>query len=283
MPGTILCGDALEVLKTLPDGSVNCAVTSPPYFRLRKNSPSGDPGELGQEAHPQAYIDRLTAIFAEVRRVLRDDGIAWVVIGDCTAKRAYSDLGIKPGDLIGIPFMLAFALRRDGWWLKRDIIFAKKNPVPNPGRTQPTPSHEYVFLLAKSRRYSYDPEAMQEPATCTAPGRAIRFGGTKYPGNVPNATYSGRVYVPTGFRNKRDVWFLAPASGGGHTAPFPPALVEPCILAGCPPGGMVLDPFFGGGTVGVVVEKVGGDRSYIGIEINPDYCEDARRRIATSA
>lgn len=305
---TVLLGDALEVLKTLDDESVNTCVTSPPYYNLRDY---GVAGQIGAEGTPEAYIERLVEVFREVRRVLRSDGTLWVNIGDSyatrsgpqpptntrnsnghTAKRLPS--GYKYKDLIGVPWMLAFALRADGWYLRQDIIWQKTNCMPESVRDRCTKSHEYIFLLTKSERYYFDAEAISEPVTGESTKRYLReqqntagaishmprFGGGKYGPDqrTESRTKGGKAYIPTARRNKRDVWAVC-TSGfrGAHFAVFPEKLIEPCVLAGCPRGGVVLDPFTGSDTTGVVAKRFG--RDFIGIEINPEYHGMAINRI----
>lgn len=291
----ILIGDCREVLKTLPDQSVNCCVTSPPYFGLRDY---GVQGQIGLEQTPDAYVAELVSVFREVRRVLRDDGTLWLNLGDSyAANRSYQvnstkggpkhgpgqsvggsgskvPEGLKPKDLIGIPWRVAFALQADGWYLRQDIIWHKPNPMPESVRDRCTKAHEYIFLLSKSERYYFDHEAIKEEATG-------QFPGNKKP------TKSGRAYVDTGNemhrtsaglhnigpverRNKRSVWTVTPKPyRGAHFATFPPDLIRPCIQAGCPFGGVVLDPFGGSGTTGQVANEE--SRSAVLIELNPSY------------
>lgn len=303
----VLCGDALEQLRTLEPESVHTCVTSPPYYNLRDY---GVPGQIGMEETPEEYIDKLVDVFREVRRVLRPDGTLWVNIGDSyatrsgaqpptntrnsyghTAKRTPS--GFKYKDLMGIPWMLAFALRADGWYLRQDIIWSKTNCMPESVRDRCTKSHEYIFLLSKSGRYYFDAAAISEPITVESTKRYLRegekrrprFDGEKYgpDGSKESRTKSGKPYIPTPRRNKRDVW--ATSTGGfkgAHFAVCPEKLVEPCILAGCPEGGTVLDPFTGSGTIGVVAKRLG--RNFVGVEINPEYWQMAVDRInATTA
>ena len=297
-------GDALAVLKTMPSQSVNMCVTSPPYFGLRDY---GVDGQIGLEDTPDAYIARLVDVFREVKRVLRDDGTLWVNIGDSYCgtgdKGDYKDPkyadgrngqsvsktknvnGCKHKDLIGIPWMLAFALRADGWYLRSDIIWDKSgNCFPESVNDRCTKAHEYIFMLSKSKSYFYDNDAIREPVKEVSLNRAKY--GWHGKGDHGTGNYAGlgqvdtmeRFVNPNG-RNKRDVWHINTASyKGAHFATFPEALVEPCILAGCPTGGVVLDCFNGAGTTGVVCMK--NDRDYIGIELNPAYVELAEARIA---
>lgn len=280
---TIFCGDAVEQLRTLEPESVQTCVTSPPYFNLRDY---GTPGQIGTEATPEEYVRRLTRVFREVRRVLRPDGTLWLNIGDSYASsRKTGDFDrIKPKDLIGIPWMLAFALRADGWYLRQDIIWHKPNCMPESVKDRCTKSHEYIFLLSKSERYCFDAEAIQEKALESSRARyksAFNCGQKELAGRgrgsvAPN---SPGMREFTGCRNKRSVWNINTAGyRGAHFAVFPEKLAETCILAGCPVGGIVLDPFMGSGTTGAVAMRTG--RGFIGIDINPDYCALAAKRIA---
>jgi DNA modification methylase len=355
----LICGDALEELARLPDGSVNCGVTSPPYYGLRdygtakweggdpdcKHNPQkpdggewadrtlqhGEDGvyrtvckcgalridnQIGLEETPEAYVAKLVAVFREFKRVLRDDGTCWVNLGDTyvgggrggngdaitgrnkdasqidRSKRNSTRWGggnlpatdgLKPKDLMGIPWRVAFALQADGWWLRQDIIWNKPNPMPESVTDRCTKSHEYVFLLTKSARYFYDQEAVMELAAYDGRKDEQFKGSAKYKD-------SGQTFAENGHprwkkngdgdrvRNPRSVWTINTVTyQGAHFATFPPELPERCIKAGCPPGGVVLDPFMGSGTTGFVAVELG--RSFIGIELNPKYVELARRRI----
>jgi DNA modification methylase len=304
----IITGDVRETLKQLSDQSVNCCVTSPPYWGLRDY---GHNGQIGLEQTPDQYLEELVAVFHEVKRVLRDDGTLWLNIGDSYASfrdgkatpdtirgaslgtlvdkgkasnrkaSTFEGTPIKHKDLIGIPWMLAFALRADGWHLRQDIIWAKPNPMPESVKDRCTKSHEYLFLLSKSPKYYYDNEAIKEPSQNW--GTRDRSNGKYTSGDVPIAggKHGGLLGKPDESkpkRNKRDVWTInAKPFRGAHFATFPPNLVKPCILAGCPEDGIVLDPFFGSGTTGVVALKNG--RNFIGIELNPEYVKIATRRI----
>jgi len=253
-------GDALTVLQRLPSNSVQCAVTSPPYWGLRDYN---IPDQIGlQETLPQ-FINSLRTVFAELRRVLRDDGVFWLNIGDgyTSGNRGWrapdkknparamdvrpdTPDGLKPKDLMGIPWRLAFALQDDGWYLRADVVWNKPNAMPESVRDRPTRAHEYLFMLTKSERYFYDREAVREP--------------------------NGR--------NCRSVWNVhTQGFNGAHFATFPPKLIEPCIRSSSRPGDFVLDPFFGSGTAGVVAETLG--RRYVGIELNPEYVTLAAKRI----
>ncbi len=327
------CGDALEVLRTMAAGSVRCCVTSPPYWGLRDY---GVAGQLGLERTPDEYVARMVEVFREVRRALTDDGTLWINLGDCYAsspcgnpddartsgltspgrgkdaisragKRNTIVAGLKPKDLVGIPWRVAFALQADGWWLRSDIIWAKPNPMPESVTDRPTKSHEYLFLLSKSERYYYDAAAIVEPrvfeddagvcgwatgagehsavAHARDKGNARTFRGGQYVnGNKFNNSHAtlrtshGNVAPAKVGRNRRTVWTVATEPfPEAHFATFPTALVEPCILAGSAPGDLVLDSFAGSGTVGVVALRHG--RSFIGIDLNPAYVEMERRRI----
>ena len=293
----ILCGDALEMLRALPDNFVHCCVTSPPYYALRDY---GAEGQIGREDTPAKYVARLTDVFSEVRRVLRPSGTLWLNIADtyCASgkgeRNSHSAVSCKAKDMIGIPWMLAFALRDHGWYLRSDIIWMKANPMPESCKDRPSRCYEHVFLLTKSRSYYYDAAAIAEPM---APSSIARYKrgriGGKYAEEVPgqgniqglNKARSGGYYedgaMPT-VRNKRDVWQINPFPyKGGHFAAFPPKLVETCLLAGCPQDGIVLDPFLGSGTTAAVAKQMG--RHYIGIELNPDYCTLAEQRIGGAA
>lgn len=372
----ILQGDCLKVLRSLPDESVHCCVTSPPYWGLRNYNVDG---QLGLEKTPEEYIENMVAVFREVRRVLRKDGTAFVNMGDSYAgsgrggnpghsphikqktnagsltvrARRQETTGIKAKDLIGMPWMLALALRADGWYLRQDIIWSKPNPMPESVTDRFTKSHEYIFMLSKSRRYYFDQESILEPISqnthlrvsqatlAEQTGSARAHGGEKTNGNMkavtrkhknldddlrdkPHTFHSARVKNNESFdaamvapgrrsgnkerkpgsargcpegtgsnvcgsvpwegymRNKRSVWEVTTeAFKEAHFATYPTELIEPCILAGCPEDGWVLDPFFGAGTTGLVSDRL--QRNCIGIELNPDYVSIAMRRIKNDA
>jgi DNA modification methylase len=304
---TILIGDCLEVLRGLPDGMAQTCVTSPPYYGLRDY---GCAGQIGLEATPDAYVARLVDVFREVRRVLRDDGTLWLNLGDSYASdskwggatggkhvkalhgeagagRGKRQTGMKDKDLLGIPWMVAFALRADGWWLRQDIIWHKPNPMPESVTDRCTKAHEYVFLLTKSARYFYDAAAIAEDAIHA--GQEVTLGekslsrgqasgaGVKASGNGLAASVTVGAT-----RNARSVWPIATQPySGAHFATMPPALAERCIKAGSKPGDMVLDPFGGAGTTGLVADRLG--RSATLIELNPEYARLARERITADA
>lgn len=384
---TIIQGDSLTILKTLPDESVNCCVTSPPYWGLRDY---GCSGQLGLEKTPEEYVAKMVEVFREIRRVLRKDATLWLNMGDCYAsggkhnnegfnerwhgkhflsnKQGGTDQerperpsvqNLKPKDLMGIPWRVAFALQADGWYLRMDIIWAKPNPMPESVQDRPTKAHEYIFLMSKSAKYYYDAEAIKEliqsgpsdirkmiekkdrydakhfhndpgplaaanyrthigkkravggsrkpagwqsgpgahdsipkgrypdsfkgslPGRKDGPGQDRREKGDRIHGNLPGRDDGGLACNDSTqlYRNKRSVWTVATQPyADAHFATFPEKLVKPCILAGCPQGGTVLDPFAGSGTTGMVAEYLG--RNSILIELKPEYCEMARERTA---
>ena len=305
----ILNGDCRDVLKTLPDESVNCCVTSPPYFGLRDY---GVEGQIGLEESPDAFVAELVAVFRDVRRVLRADGTLWLNLGDsycanggiasqglrgqmagrsvCGARdgvqRNKPSAELKPKDLIGIPWRVAFALQSDGWWLRQDIIWHKPNPMPESTEDRCTKSHEYVFLLTKSPRYFFDNKAIQEPAEKPeGPRQKTQKYGAAYieTGDGRLRTKANLVNIgASDVRNKRSVWTIATQPySEAHFATFPPTLIEPCIKAGCPAGGTVLDPFGGAGTTGLVADRLGRDALLI--ELNPAYAAMARNRLERDA
>ena len=349
MKDIILHGNCIETLKTIPDESVDCCITSPPYYGLRdygtgtwvggnpncphkrlskfsENTATGHAQEelignvgdaiyksvcplcgavredkqIGLEETPEQYIENLVNVFREVKRILKPDGTLWVNIGDSyngnkigntevnKHKTAVTDSfkkklwdGAKCKDLIGIPWLLAFALRSDGWYLRQDIIWHKPNPMPESVKDRCTKSHEYIFLLSKSPKYYFDYEAIQEEAICKDDRRAgmghIDYDG-KRGGNQTSLGQQSFVSISE-TRNKRDVWSVIPSHyKEAHFATFPEELVTPMILAGCPKDGIVLDPFMGSGTTGAVA--ILNKRHYIGCELNEAYIEMANRRIA---
>jgi len=303
----IITGDCREVLRTLPDKSVHCCVTSPPYFGLRDY---GMAAQIGLEQTPDAFVAEMVSVFREVRRVLRDDGTLWLNLGDSYAgsgkagpkqstnkgslvasvqrdeavTRGAGDdrlFGCKPKDLIGIPWRVAFALQADGWYLRQDIIWHKPNPMPESVTDRCTKAHEYVFLLSKSARYFYDAGAIAEEGVVPAGTKAAKGSAERYAlGGVNARPPEYKVY--DGTRNRRSVWTVATQPySGAHFATFPPALIDPCILAGCPVGGTVLDPFGGAGTTGLVADRLG--RNAVLVELNPAYVGIATRRIEGDA
>jgi DNA modification methylase len=273
----IINGEALDALKKLPDSLVQTVVTSPPYYGQRDY---GNDKQIGIEESQDEYITRLLEIFDEVKRVLKEDGTLWLNLGD-----KYID-----GNLAGLPWKLALALKERGWILRSDIIWYKPNAMPSSVKNRPTTDHEYIFLLAKISKYYYDADAIREPHVTFSENSKMRGGrnhlgkkgGTPEQGkNAGNSNlHNGRwdqAFHPKG-RNKRTVWEV-PLSKfrDAHFAVFPEQLIEPCILAGSSEGEIVLDPFFGAGTVGLVAIKKG--RKFIGIDINEDYCQIASKRI----
>ena len=311
----IIEGDCIEGMRTLADGSVNCCVTSPPYFGLRDY---GHKGQIGLEETPDDYVQKMVEVFREVRRVLRDDGTLWLNLGDSYAaarggthqpaetlaggKGGRTDdggrvnrdrhdgynptrnaraIGLKHKDLIGIPWRVAFALQADGWYLRQDIIWHKPNPMPESVRDRCTKAHEYIFLLSKSERYYFESEAIKEPSIT---------GDTRKPYGSDGAWQmdgrnkwdegkgSQRVNADPTSRNRRSVWTVATRPyKGAHFATFPPDLIRPCILAGCPKDGTVLDPFGGSGTTAQVALEEG--RKAVLCELNADYIALAHKRL----
>lgn len=353
----LLQGDCLDVLPTLPAGSVQCCVTSPPYFGLRDyqtaqweggdpecdHSPGGQKRvgkttlrgstttqghqqepyknhcpkcgatridqQIGTEETPVAYVANLVTVFREVWRVLADDGVLWLNLGDSYngSGGAGGDYGkgglkegqpkypgrridgLKPKDLIGIPWRAAFALQDDGWYLRSDVIWHKLNPMPESVTDRPTKAHEYMFLLTKQAKYYYDADAIREAQSANSHGgqlqKFVNGNGRKREQlqSVKTSTLGGVAsdYSPFG-RNKRSVWSIpSQPYSGAHFATMPPDLVAPCILAGSRPGDTVLDPFSGSGTTGEVALRY--SRRYVGIELNPDYIQLAHKRIAPYA
>ena len=255
----LLIGDALDTLHTLKAQSVHCCVTSPPYWGLRDY---GHDGQIGLEATPQEYVAKMVEVFREVRRVLVCDGSLWLNLGDC-----YEDK-----NLVGIPWRVALALQADGWYLRSDIIWHKPNPMPESVTDRPTRAHEYIFLLTKSRSYYYDADAIREPAVREGSGnkeRKVSAEGERQRRNTHLGSSIPWTNDGTG-RNRRDVWTInSKPYSGAHFAVFPPTLIKPCILAGCPVGGVVLDPFLGSGTTARAAMDLG--RQWVGIELNADY------------
>ena len=306
----LINGDCLTELKNLEPESVHCCVTSPPYWGLRDY---GVEGQLGLEKTPEEYVEKLVAVFREVRRVLADDGTLWLNLGDSysgsmkgsggndpersckqvTNSGSYFgsqvdnarkiNTGLKPKDLMGIPWRVAFALQADGWYLRQDIIWAKPNPMPESVTDRCTKSHEYIFLLTKSAKYFYDAEAVKEPnapATverakyhwCKPDTKAAQYQDMN--GLNRNETYP----MNEAGRNRRSVWTITTKPfKEAHFATFPEEIPRTCILAGSKKGDTILDPFSGAGTTGVVAEKL--NRKYIGIELNPEYVKMSDDRI----
>lgn len=232
--------------------------------------------QLGLERTPREYVERMVGVFREVRRVLKDDGTLWLNLGDSYASLALASSAIKHKDIVGIPWRVAFALQADGWYLRQDIIWHKPNPMPESVRDRCTKAHEYIFLLSKQARYYWDQGAVKEN-TNSDPDIRSRASTFKKVGNVGGHHCGAEVLCILG-RNKRSVWTVATQPfSEAHFAVFPPKLIEPCILAGCPAGGIVLDPFCGSGTTGMVALRHG--RRFIGIELNAEYVDMAHRRI----
>ena len=313
MSTRILVGDCRVTLPTLPERSVRCCVTSPPYWGLRDY---GHGEQIGLESTPDAYVEQLVAVFREVRRVLTDDGTLWLNLGDSYAgsgKGPAGNLGkkndernmthtsatqniphgLKPKDLVGIPWRVAFALQADGWYLRSDIIWHKPNPMPESVTDRPTKAHEYVFLLSKSARYYYDHIAIMEPAQYGEQhaSKTTSWGtNRKHPNKANAADYAfagnnnttSRMEDGSYGRNKRTVWTVATSPyKGAHFATFPPALIEPCIFAGSAVGDTILDPFGGAGTTALVADRLG--RNAILCELNPTYAGLAEQRVTNDS
>jgi DNA modification methylase len=292
----ILNGDCIEMMRTLPEKSINCCVTSPPYFGLRDY---GHDGQIGLEETPEAFVQKLVEVFREVKRVLRNDGTLWLNLGDSysgSGKGPAGNLGskhnerhmehkhsaiipdgLKPKDLIGIPWMVAFALRADGWYLRQDIIWHKPNPMPESVQDRCTKAHEYIFLLSKSSKYYYDIESIKEPVKQYW-GTRNRSDGKYHNEGTGLQPHSG-LEKSYEFANKRSVWSVNTRSyEGAHFATYPPELIRPCILAGCPKGGVVLDPFGGSGTTAAVANEEGRDA--VLCELNPEYISLINKRLS---
>ena len=298
-------GDCIEQLKRLADQSINTCITSPPYWGLRNYQ---EDKQLGMEDTPEEFISNLVDVFREVKRVLRDDGTVWLNLGDTYCgtghKGNYTDPkhkegrngqkialnnkidGLKSKDLVGIPWRVALALQQDGWYLRQDIIWHKPNTMPESVKDRCTKAHEYIFLLSKNKKYYYDYEAIKEDAK--RPNERQIFGGSKAKNNTikkddpmsrGGSEQWGREIITSPKRNKRSVWTVPTKPfKGAHFATFPPELIEPCILAGCPEGGVVLDPFGGSGTTAVVANA--HNRNTILIELNKEYIEIAKKRLS---
>ena len=298
MKDTILFGDCRETLCAFLPNSARMCVTSPPYYGLRDYG--GEDSQIGQEQSPEEYVEEMVDVFRKVRDVLTDDGTLWLNIGDsyynyrkdgCIPKQTFSEsrqdlpkttprrsnklVGYKDKDLIGIPWMLAFALRADGWYLRQDIIWHKPNPMPESVKDRCTKAHEYIFLLSKNKNYYYNNEAIKEPAKDW--GTRDRSNGKYHnPGSglVPHSGLT-KSYER---KNKRSVWSVTKKPyKGAHFAVFPPELIEPCILAGSEPGDIILDPFMGSGTTAMVAKQ--HDRYYMGCELHEDYGELIKNRV----
>jgi len=307
--GTIYCGDSLDVLSGMADESVDCCITSPPYWGLRDY---GCDNQLGLEKTPEEYVANMVQLFREVRRVLKKDGVLWLNLGDSyagsgihqehhanqgisqSAKRGCTNgvpvpSGLKPKNLIGIPWRVALALQADGWWLRQDIIWHKPNPMPESVRDRCTKSHEYIFMMTKSARYYFDSEAIKEPANYDGRKDTVMKGSAKYQnGYFPTDVNTQPIALKghkrwkenadgVKVRNKRSVWTVTTKPyKEAHFATYPPDLILPCVKA-ARPDAVILDPFFGSGTTGLVAVQNG--RRYIGIDLNPEYCAIAAKRI----
>ncbi|MBA4928892.1 site-specific DNA-methyltransferase [Pseudomonas aeruginosa] len=306
----IRVGDCLDALLAMPDQSFHCCITSPPYFGLRDY---GVDGQIGLEQTPTEFVSRLVEVFREVRRVLRNDGTLWLNIGDSYAGGGggnYSksvkqtghgehitnvrnrggwldSAGVKAKDLMGIPWRVAFALQDDGWYLRQDIVWHKPNPMPESVRDRCTKAHEYIFLLSKSPRYYFDSEAIKEPAVSEKPAGNKRhkyadaYAASDSEEHRTKAGLTALAGVEWTKRNLRSVWTVGSKPfKGAHFATFPPDLIRPCVLAGAPRGGLVLDPFGGAGTTALVAMQE--CRRSVLIELNPEYAAIARNRLDTA-
>jgi len=264
---TILVGDAVERLQTIGGGAARTCVTSPPYFGLRDY---GHDGQIGLESSIEDYVTSLVGVFSQVRRVLADDGTLWVNLGDSYGKNK---------QLLGIPWRVAFGLQRDGWYLRSEVIWHKPNPMPESVTDRPTKAHETIFLLAKNEKYFYDVDAIKEPAIWADDPRANKGRQTYNGKRAKNDGLIQQSFVTVSdTKNKRSVWTVpVKAYKGAHFATYPPALIEPCVLAGSQEGDTVLDPFSGSGTTGEVA--LTHNRNYVGTELNPDYAELSVQRI----
>jgi len=272
----IVCGDSLEFLRTLGDECIQCCVTSPPYWGLRDY---GHDRQMGLEETPEAYLANMVEVFREVRRVLRSDGTLWLNLGDTYGNGVTKrQSGVKPKELVGIPWRMAFTLQSDGWWLRQDIIWHKPNPMPESIDDRCTKSHEYVFLMTKSEKYWYNAESVREDSTNRSSGNLKRkksaASALGWQGDIGKSI----PYEATGFRNRRSVWTIASRPcKGAHFAVMPPDLAEVCIRAGSFSGSVVLDPFMGSGTVACVARQFG--RNFVGCELNPEYVQLANERL----
>ena len=300
----------------IPDESVDCVVTSPPYYGLRDY---GIDGQIGLEESPEEYVNTMVKVFREVWRVLKPTGSVWLNLGDSyynyrpgngakypkqsvsntrqdlptnSSKRANKLEGLKEKDLVGIPWKVAFALQADGWYLRSDIIWSKPNPMPESVHDRPTKAHEYIFLLTKSPKYYYDADAIREIT-----GKEASWDNYGGKGMIDHPTGPGRKQIdltmgtsqkkampyisPPNGRNKRSVWTInTQPYSEAHFATFPEKLIEPCILAGCPKDGVVLDPFVGSGTTAAVAQKHG--RKSVGVDLNKEYLDIAIKRITST-
>jgi DNA modification methylase len=291
-------GDVIEQLRTRADRSVQCVVTSPPYWALRDY---GTEGQIGRERTPAAYVATIVAVFREVWRVLKDDGVVWLNLGDTYSSRTkgsgagnatnpesyqgraqrFPEMDVDPGvadhNLVGIPWRVALALQADGWLLRSDVVWHKTNAMPESVRNRPTKAHEYVFLLAKQPGYYYNADAIREAPKSNAVG-IKGTGRARYTGDSTGACPSGQLNTHPNGPNARTVWPIATGRfGGAHFATFPEELASRCIRAGSREDDVVLDPFNGAATTGVAALRLG--RRYVGIEISPGYIELSRRRI----
>lgn len=275
----ILQGAALDMLRTLPDASVHCIVTSPPYYGLRSYLPANHPDkalEIGLEQTPAAYVERMVEVFRECRRVLRDDGTLWLNLGD-----AY-----EAKNRLMIPARIALAMQGDGWWLRDEVVWHKPRPTPFPANDRTVNAHEMIYLLTKRERYWFDWAAIEEPSSYPGlvrhAGKAFRDLASQDPNAARKRPGADRDIVVRETRRKRSVWSVSPSPyREGHFATMPSEIAETCILAGCPVGGTVLDPFGGAGTTGLVADRL--QRNAVLIELNAEYAQMARDRVSRDA
>lgn len=276
MSGVLFVGDAERELRGLESRSVDCVVTSPPYFRLRDY---GIEGQIGRETAVDEYLERMLRVTRQIYRVLKPDGLFFLNIGDTYSGTKGRKVGDMPsGNLLFVPHRLVMAMQQEDWIIRQDIIWHKTNAMGGNIKDRCIPAHEYIFMCSKIYEHYFDHEAIQTDIV-NGKDRSPRYwGGKNKHAKYGTRRHSGRLYVPPTKANARTVWPIG-TSGfkGDHPAVFPPKLVERMVLAGCPPGGTVLDPFFGSGTVGLVCESLG--RNWIGTELNPNYADSARARI----
>lgn len=284
----IICGDSVEVAKTIDKNSIQCIITSPPYFQCRTYEEEKEEGdaqkkrerELGQEDTPDVYLKNLCDVFDAFIPCLKPDACVWVNIGDSISKKKHASVSVKKGEQMMIPSLFALEMRKRGWYIQQDVIWAKTNPIPSSTPKRCTPSHEYIFLFSRGKDYKFDANAIKVPAKTAEKfaGKAQPpIGGKKMAGG-DNGSYSGNTPEGDGLARKRDVWFETTSRlKEAHFAPFPETIVEPCIAASTTQDDIVLDPFCGSGTTGIVAQRLG--RQFVGIEIVEKYVEMSQKRI----
>lgn len=298
-------GNCIDILKTFLDKSIDCCITSPPYWGLRDY---GVDGQIGIEETPELFANKLADLFDEVKRVLKDEGTLWLNLGDSyiSAKCDYmptqtlrkgnsadyiqkdsglgyppnrrNQVGYKTKDLVGIPWLVAFELRKRGWWLRCDIVWHKPNPMPESVKDRPTRSHEFIFLMSKNERYYYDADAIKTKMDCSEHDKRSGKGRKRFPTELVNGIRGSNPEKVYEWANKRSVWTVNTMPyADAHFATFPERLIIDCIKAGCPENGTVLDPFSGAGTTALVARKL--NRNFVGIELNEKYCKMAEKRL----